>query len=227
MTFLTSTFSVLQNAVKTLEGDLFSLMFGAYAKTKQARLRKLCRLEPFHTRSEYLGLQYTARLLQTRADLLKCEPTERLAQYLRSTNQDIQEAKRIELLGDAERKLSTNKAHEILKEQCLQEWEKAEIHIKVRRSPMPQKLFDLPPALKLHAPHRRLLAVNWLFHRFPRDPARIVREHRTRGETALQTIHTLLYRNKLDPASYAKLGTAIERVLELAPISLPWYKRRS
>ena len=163
-----------------------------------------------------------ARLLQTRADLLKCEPTERLAQYLRSTNQDIQEAKRIELLAVADRKLSTNKAHEILKERCLLDWEKAEIHIKVRRSPMPQKLFDLPPALKLHAPHHRLLAVNWLFHRFPRDPSRIVREHRTRGE-----VHTLLSRNKLDPASYAKLGTAIERILELTPISPPWYKRRN
>ena len=61
MTFLTSIFNVLQNTVKALEGDLFSLVFGAYAKTKQARLRKLCRLESLDTRSEYLGLQYSPR----------------------------------------------------------------------------------------------------------------------------------------------------------------------
>ena len=71
MAFLAGTFHALQKAFKNLEGDFFIFMFGAYARTKQARLRKLCRLESFDTRSEYLGLQYMARMLQTREDLLK------------------------------------------------------------------------------------------------------------------------------------------------------------
>ena len=217
MIFLTMPLSATQQAVNAVEGDLFSHMFGNYASRKQTRLRRLCRLEPPAARSEFLGLQYLARLYQARDACLECAPTSDTRSTLSMIKSDIKQAESLPSLKNARNALNDSKPFEVLEKRCIAEWTAAEANIRVRRSPMPLKVFDLPPMLSLREPRHRLLSVHWLFHRFPRDPSSLKKLHPVLGEQLLDTLHRLLTSNPLNKTAMSLLGKTIDTLTTIVP----------
>ena len=158
--FLVPTFLALQQAVESLEGDLFSLMFGAHARSKQPHLRKLCRFESQGARSEFLGLQYVARLLGARTVCSQDGLSAATSNTMASIVQDLQMAGNIPALSGHTFKLRSHKSSALLQERCIKEWTDAEATISILHIPMPAKVFDLAPALSLRIRRHRFLAVN-------------------------------------------------------------------
>ena len=167
----------LADAVGELEGDLFSHLFGSYARTagRRRRIGKLCRVEPLNLRQEYLGLQYVHRLTTARASLLAVPRTERRNSRLQTVQRDLHLTLHSPSLKDAVAQLRRQgKPHDILKTRCITYWQQLESTI--RRSPMPRKFLDLPPALLLPKRRHRLLSVQVAFPQVPREPIPTTRD---------------------------------------------------
>ena len=115
---------------------------------------------------------------------------------LKSIQTDLEIIPASRALNSTTMKFKEDAPHDLLKNRCLSEWQSMEHTI--RRSPIPDKFLDLPPALLLPKPRYRLLTVHWLFHRFPRDPSGIREAHGSTAAFALDKLHMLLSKSKLD-----------------------------
>ena len=220
-TFLVSSSTSLQQAIDGLEGDLFRLMFGAYARSKQPRLRRLCRLESQGARSEFLGLQYVTRLPSARTACSQDSLTADTSNTMAAIRQDLQMAENIPSLSGHTLRLRSQKPSELVKERCIKEWTNAEATITARYTPISAKSFDQPPVLTLRTPRHRFLAVTWYFLRLPRDPSGLKKARNGVGVATLATLHELLTKNRLSKTSLSQLCASIDRVLQMAPMPPP------